>query len=386
MAKRKPIDLSQLRRSDAQADGLGTEGNLFSEMDTHVGQGPAGAHTSRRLEVLPLSMIFPDRFQPRPLLPLGIRERFFAGNITCYEAAREWLAMAEQDAGLQERVTTLVRMGHTFETHGQIKPITGAWQEIGGERLFVIETGERRFWAAALVAVQNNAPREPMLQVLPVATPARERQVIENQHAEPPSAVGRAREVAALLLEAAQVYPNAAIVDDYDYFREVLGLRHKMETWRQLEEIMGITRPHMTRLIKLLNLPTALLEQADRYQVPERILREILDLPLEQRDGALRTMIAQGGTHEDVPTWQERAAEKPTPPDRPVQEVEPAHRAARKLKAIFRTLQRDVLDSDPVGALAGWLAYEIHDPEDLSHAADTLEDLANQIRARLWKK
>ena len=51
----------------------------------------------------------------------------------------------------REQVDRLLKMGLSFEEHGQIKPITGSWVEASdGSYIFQIETGERRFWAACL--------------------------------------------------------------------------------------------------------------------------------------------------------------------------------------------------------------------------------------------
>lgn len=374
--RRKPIDLSQLRREDSQADGFG------ADVLSSVGEMQRSAKP-RRIETIPLSMILPDRFQPRPLLPSWIRGPFFAGRISAYEAARAWLEAAEKDAGIQERVDTLLKMGETFESHGQIKPLTGSWQDLGGQMIFVIETGERRYWASCLAAVQAGVDDEPTLQVVAVAEPARERQVIENQHAESPTAVGRAREIAALLLEAAEVFPSQEYTDDYDYFRSVLGMRHRMKTWERVEEIMGVSRPYMTRLLKVLSLQTHLLEMADNYQVPERVLREILDLPTKQQEDVLRQAIREGMTHEEVQQLGGGNQGGPTAGGTRKRVSEPAQKAARKLKSILRSMNQDFPYEDSVGALADFLVVELNDEEALGLAADVLEDLANQIRMRL---
>lgn len=374
--RRKPIDLSELRRDDAQADGLG--GEVFSAVEGH-----RRTEKPRRVESLRLSLILPDRFQPRPLLPSWVRERFFAGEIDCYEAARAWLESADQDEGIRERVDTLLHMGQTFESHGQIKPLTGTWQDFGGQHMFVIETGERRFWAACLAAVYEGYEQEPTLQVMAVAEPERERQVIENQHAEPPTAVGRAREIAALLLENAGVYPTPDFEDDYDYFRQALGRRHRMATWERLEGIMGVKRPYMSRLLKILRLPTPLLEMADHYQIPERVLREILDLPEEQQEEVLIRAIREGHTHEDIQRFRALGAGRDAKKKTTRRKKEPGEKAAKKLKSVFRAIDRDFKDEDAVSALASFLVAEMGDREALRRAVEILEDLANQIRVRV---
>ena len=46
---------------------------------------------------VPLSMIKPDRFQARFLLPFELREAFFRQEIDWEETVRKWMALAEQD-------------------------------------------------------------------------------------------------------------------------------------------------------------------------------------------------------------------------------------------------------------------------------------------------
>ena len=104
-----------------------------------------------RIERLKPSQMMPDRFQPRRLLPPVLRVNFYSGKINCYQAAMNWLDMAGADSGIRQEVDRLLAMGSSFEEHGQIKSITGAWvAKPSGEYVFQIETGERRFWAACL--------------------------------------------------------------------------------------------------------------------------------------------------------------------------------------------------------------------------------------------
>jgi hypothetical protein len=126
------------------------------------------------------------------LLPVILRPAFFAGEMDCYQAAAEWLSLARQDGGYRAEVERLLSMGESFDAHGQIKPITGSWVPASdGSYMFLIETGERRFWAACLRSVDEGLKEEPLLRVEAVERPTRQRQVLENRHAEPPSAVGR---------------------------------------------------------------------------------------------------------------------------------------------------------------------------------------------------
>src|SRR3972149_11157215 len=141
-----------------------------------------------RIERLTPSQMLPDRFQPRRLLPPYLRQPFFSGEIDCYKAASEWLELAKSDFGARAEVDRLLQMGSSFEDHGQIKPITGSWVPAhDGGFIFLIETGERRFWAACLQAVLHKAKDEPRLRGEVVNHPTRERQELGNRHAETPA-------------------------------------------------------------------------------------------------------------------------------------------------------------------------------------------------------
>jgi hypothetical protein len=269
-----------------------------------------------RIERLKPSQMLPDRFQPRRLLPAALRAPFFTGQIDCYRAASEWLALARSDGGVKAEVDRLLAMGDSFDTHGQIKPITGSWVSLeDGRYLFVIETGERRFWAACLRTVRDHLPEEPLLRVEVVERPTRQRQVLENRHAEPPSAVGQACEVAALILAELGVPPPPGTADEIDYFRQARAQRMPAGLWERITPVMQLTRPRMVQLLNILHLPTPLLDLADRYRLPERVLREILALPRENWERLIQVAIHDQLTAEEVAGLQ--AGPLPSPSTTP---------------------------------------------------------------------
>lgn len=223
-----------------------------------------------RIERLKPSEMLPDRYQPRRLLPMPLRARFFSGQINCYQAAAEWLELAAKDPVYQIEVDRLINMGGSFEEHGQIKPITGSWlSNSDGKFVFMIETGERRFWAACLRYIIEKADDEPLLRVEVVNAPTRQRQVLENRHAEPPSAVSQSCEIASLILAEMKLTVDGTEQDEYDYFRKARSQRMPAGLWDRIIPIMQLTRPRMVQLLNILQLPSPLLELADRYRLPE---------------------------------------------------------------------------------------------------------------------
>lgn len=291
-----------------------------------------------RIERLKPSQMLPDRYQPRRLLPTALREAFFAGQMDCYQTAAAWLDLAREDAGYRAEIERLLAMGSSFEEHGQIKAITGAWVPASdGRFLFLIETGERRFWAACLQAAALRSKEEPLLRVEVVTRPTRQRQVLENRHAEPPSAVGQACEVAALILAELGIDPPAAAHDEFDYFRQARAQRMPAGLWDKLIPIMQLTRPRMVQLLNILQLPTPMLEIADRYRLPERVLREILGLPHEQWELMLRSAVQNNLTSDEVVEIAARAAQGEKNP-RPAVHPDPARAAASSLRRFAATL------------------------------------------------
>lgn len=333
-----------------------------------------------RIERLTPSQMIPDRFQPRRLLPAVLREPFFSGQIDCYQAAAQWLAMARTEAGIKIEVDALMAMGSSFEEHGQIKPITGSWvPATDGNFIFQIETGERRFWAACLQFASGEHSQEPSLRVEVVAKPTRQRQVLENMHAEPPTAVSRACEVAALILSELEIAPDPGTRDEFDYFRQARQLSMTGKLWDRLSGIMQLTRPRMIQLLNILSLPTPLLDLADRYRVPERVLREVLSVPRHQWEAILKESIKNNLTSDEVAELStktkpaSRARGSKTPPDLPSSAMSALKRFTYTMEQLDVEMQASVLDE---------LANDFVISERAEGLVNLMHDLARRIQIR----
>jgi hypothetical protein len=350
---------------------------------------PGAVEAVERIERLAPSKMIPDRFQPRPLLPLEIAQRYFSGSIDCYQAAAEWLQLAEGDAGMREQVGRLLAMGDSFAAHGQIKAITGSWMaRADGQYVFRIETGERRFWAACLQYVREDRQEEPELRVEVVAHPTRQRQVLENRHAEEPTAVGQAREIAALVLAEVGMEPSPEIADPYDYFRQALAIpRMPRGLWDKMIPLMQVSRPRMEQLLAILKLPTPLLEKANRSRLPYRVLGAILSESPDKWEALVDAAIAGGLRGEDIPEAAAApdlalsAEANPPPVSRRLQPVDAAFRGVRGFsRALARVPGRGrarVMDD---------LADEIFVRGDAEPMMALLEELAQLLRMRVKRK
>jgi hypothetical protein len=356
--------------------------------EVHVLHQPSAPQVER-IERLPPSQMIPDRFQPRRLLPTELRRPFFSGQIDCYQAARQWLQMARGDPAIKEEVDRLLAMGGSFEEHGQIKPITGAWVETGdGGYLFQIETGERRFWAACLQYASARVKEEPLLRVEVVPNPTRSRQVLENRHAEAPSAVGRACEVAALILAELDVLPDPARQDEFAYFRQAIGRRMPAGLWDKIIPIMQVSRVQLEHLLNILHLPDPLLDLADRHRLPERVLREVLRAPEEEWEPLLRAAIKQKLTAGQVAGLTTDGEEEQGPAGRaalkgqrgPAGAPDPALQSLNAMRRFTNAM--DKLDEASQAAVLDELADEFIVNGRAQDLTDRLGELVRLIQVR----
>lgn len=369
-------------------DDLSKSGNGGAKVQpTATSAAQTVTQAVERIERLKPSQMMPDRFQPRRLLPPEVRADFFDGKITCYQAAMEWLALAQSDPGTQQEVDKLLLMGSSFEEHGQIKSITGNWvMQPSGEFLFQIETGERRYWAACLQYASSGAEEEPLLRVESVEHPTRQRQVLENRHAEPPSAVEQACEVASLILAEMGILPDHELADDYDYFRLARTQRMPTGMWDKLIPVMQLTRPRMVQLLNILQLPSIQLDLADRYRLSERVLREILSAPRDQWERMIRLSIQNQLTSEEVADIVTPTAQPDKPPRLPYTPIlpKPGHQAARSMRRFVVTLND--LDRSQQNEALDEIADTLVVKGNGKDAVKLLEELTRLIRARLDRR
>jgi hypothetical protein len=352
-----------------------------------MGVSPAEEPQVERIERIPPSQMMPDRFQPRRLLPPSLRQAFFSGRINCYQAAIDWLEMAKSDSGIHAEVDRLLAMGSSFDAHGQIKSITGNWtSNPAGEYIFQIETGERRFWAACLAYASSGAREEPLLRVEVVSHPTRQRQVLENRHAEPPSAVEQACEVSSLILAELGITPDASENDDFEFFRLARNQRMPAGLWERITPIMQLTRPRMVQLLNILQFPSGLLDQADRYRLPERVLREVLASPRDGWERMIKLAIQNSLTSDEV---AEIAITSPAAESdkgrvsRPVL-PEPGRQAARTFRRFVTSIEE--LDDYGRDQALDEIADTVVSKGSGENALDVIEELGRLIRARLERR
>jgi len=375
MARRKSV--SDIRKEQEAQVGSQAEG-YFSQQPVVAGEARV---SGGKISSFPLSQIWPDRFQPRLIVPPDLKDRFFAGELNVYETSFEWIKRAKGDAAEEYRIEKLQQMGYTIEDQGQIKPATGTMVGRGDDLRVYLETGERRYWSLAL----NHAVKmmggydgpEPRLEVRIIQEPSRARQVVENTHAEEPTAISRSREIAALILAALNITPEPEDTD-YSYYRKAAEInRIDGEIWDAVMAVLPLQREILKRLLNLLRMPEEAVILADKYDVPERALREVLPLPESQHIEMVSRIIEEGFTSEDIQMIRQQP-KKSSAPSKP---QSAAYKAASKMRSFYNFLTREGLHAR-TSEVATEIAVRAVDDQDLFDLADALESLARQLRLR----
>ncbi|NIS80613.1 MAG: hypothetical protein GTO14_10500, partial [Anaerolineales bacterium] len=262
----------------------------------------------------------------------------------------------------------------------------GSWvTNEDGSYLFRIETGERRFWGACLKAATEGTEEESLLRVEVVEEPSVERQIVENRHAQPPTTVAQAREIAALLLKKMDFEPDPSLEDPYDYFRQALDppgrQRLPRGVWGQIEPVMQLTPRRMRQVLSVLQMPTEMLELADRYDLSDRVLQAIMSEPEEQWSALLEAAVEGGLTGVEVTAVAMHAAAEEKKRRRKRIQRDHARSALRGLRGFSGALSRagekkrtEVLDT---------VADEIVVQENAAVVLSLLDELVSLVRTRI---
>lgn len=318
--KKREINTSLL--DSVTADMLGGDDMDFFQDD------------SLRVERILLELVRPDPLQPRRVLPDRIYQAFHGNRMTPTQALRELIQTAQLAARQQGRpfnnvldllgnpddeseqdlpplspeeqlVHDLVNLAITIRDDGQVNPLTVVDVSEGVTRQFRIETGERRYWATWLlrdfISGYESDGMIPCI-VIPHESASAFRQAKENTARSGLSAIAMARQAALLLLYVhGHEMPIGPV--PVDFYRQVLDLtlRGKREyTTEILSAMGGIDRKQFSRYKALLRLSDEAFELADRHNIDEYVLRQILDMPSEDHVEIVRHIINFGLTAKQV--------------------------------------------------------------------------------------
>ena len=329
---------------------------------------------------VPLSMVRPDRFQARLILPLALRKDFYSGITTWNEAVRNWFELARNDRLIAQGIEELTVLGESLHDTGQIKPVTGQVVGENGHDVFRMLTGERRFWATAIKAVQEGQADEPYVLALIDNQPTLEKQIAENMAYKALTPVGKARAAARLVLESHQVLPGENETETA-FFRRVADVRLDDGTKDMLQKTLQMERTYFGRLMKFFELDENELEIADKSEMPERVLREIMQYDRSLWADAVSFYAShEGRTYQDVHAFLERQSGHEV--GRKVRlPLDPTTKSARSLRRLLNGIEELPAEDKP-GSIADALLGDV-DREEARQLVARMETLTAAMKRRL---
>ena len=360
---------------DLALQGIGTR-----QSDEMLEAAPRGAEAARvpsRIVSIPLSQILPDRFQSRVILPPGIKESLFHGEIDCYEAARQLLGAAEGDEALRVQVANLLSLGESILQDTQIEPATGRWVSTGAGSRFLLEAGERRFWSLVLKSVELNPQEELRLKAVEQKETTRVRQISENLQREDLSAVDLSKAIASLILALQNIEPTPD-QNELDYCRQALEIRMPRGLGPEIKRVINLDRSYLYRHLQILRLDDQLLYLASIYRLEEYRLREIVAAPVGKRHGMMASAIEEKLTQADLARLAQSDTDEETE-KKTTTAPGPHRKLASRVKSLFNFAIQPSFDQN-FDEVASELSALLRDPNDLTLTADILERLAESLR------
>lgn len=149
---------------------------------------------------------------------------------------------------------------------------------------------------------------------------------------------------------------------------------------------MQLTRPRMVQLLNILQFPSPLLELADRFRLPERVLREILGQPQSEWETLVRQSIQNSLTSDDIVEHIAAKDEKKSTSIEKSTRIGPtpernALRSLRRFMRVFRKIdalqQSEILDS---------LADELVINKQAKETLQIMEEFISLLNARLKRR
>lgn len=238
----------------------------------------------------PLPAIRPDPQQPRRLLPRDLARGVAGGTLAPMEAMRRWLQ--REEAGESAELQSLRRLADSIARHGLINPISvrsvGDDEEAPRGVTYFIVTGERRYWAHVLLALEGRSIqsgeslREATDIRAGVTSPGitvRAHQLVENIMREDINAVEKARGLWALRYELSGIRVNDSSPTELtaDVWAGVNdSAPSDLVPWSRVSEELGISKRYRIYLTSVLNLSDEAQEIVMDHGLAEITIRPIV--------------------------------------------------------------------------------------------------------------
>jgi len=256
----------------------GVSDMLFDEVDPYG--AVIGQPVTIPVERFPLESIRPDPEQPRRLLPSDLAEAINQGKTNPPTALKEWQNRVKEETGAisVQEMRELRRLAAAIEQHGLINPITIRPSELGTNR-YIIVTGERRYWAHVLLALEERpikegddsiAPDKIRATLVPSGVSIRAHQIVENLMREDINVVEKASGLWALRRElSSDAYRRHAITDT--------DKKAHLIPWSQVEESLDLSRQYRLRIVSVLDMSEDAQQLIDNYNLAEATIRPVVE-------------------------------------------------------------------------------------------------------------
>jgi hypothetical protein len=254
-----------------------------------VSRAQVARESAEHLQLVPIDAIRPDPLQARRVLPPAVRAGFVTGQLDPPGALAAWRALAEdnpEEADLLQ--AQIISLATSIREQELVNPIT-IYPD--GRGAYVLETGERRWWAHWWLVSVEHEPAFETIRAQIVILPSPERQAAENLQDSALTAVQEACQIARLLLyltgrdadhvvaiSEGQASPESWV--GYEPFRVALELeRGKVYgKWPVIAQVMGRGERQLLRQLAILKLPDQALAIADRGGLTEGQLRPLVSV------------------------------------------------------------------------------------------------------------
>jgi hypothetical protein len=264
----------------------GSRGRETTDEMAEVLFGDLRRGESGRVNALPISInqIIPDQSQPRRALPTAVRQVWDGDPATLPHLFHEWINAApeyrlmigqildgqegERPAVLPPLVSALVEIADlaaSIRRDGLTNPITAVKR---GE-MHVIETGERRWLAYHLLTAHTGEDKWTRIPARIVEQFSRWRQAAENNTRQDLNAIGKARQLAVLLME---------LVPDAAEFLPIDSWGHEQQFYAQVADGETFRTPRGKGQLLLNAMGLSHPDQIRQYRALLRLSREVWDM------------------------------------------------------------------------------------------------------------
>ncbi|MCB0017239.1 MAG: ParB N-terminal domain-containing protein, partial [Anaerolineales bacterium] len=227
-------------------------------------------------QLVPLVNLLPDAHQPRQLLPRDLIDALHTGQLDPLGAMSQWLARPQRPG--DQSLAKLRQLANSIAQHGLIQPITIRPAPAESRAEYLIVTGERRFWAHVLLAVEGSqmATGDSAAPVFEIKTiladqgvSIRAIQLIENIQREDINGVEKAMGLWALRFELSGVDINTL-------GPEVNHGSLDLVDWKSVSASLGMSDRYRVYVTNVMNLTDDAKALVMAHNLTERTIRPIV--------------------------------------------------------------------------------------------------------------